>query len=86
MNKDLRKYNNAFKAAEGVSFVKYDVFGNPITSEVNPNNKDDIRNYLAKEDDNDGFTYVAPNDEQMSKVLEQMESGAFVGGRKDVDL
>ena len=32
--------------------------------------EDDIRNYLAKEGDDDGFTYVAPNDEQMAKVLE----------------
>ena len=70
MNKDLKKFNNAYKPAEGVSFVKYDVFGNPIDSEPKPENKDDIRNYLAKEGDDAGFTYVAPNDEQMSKVLE----------------
>ena len=85
LNKDLKKFE-AFKPAEGVSFVKYDILGNPITSELKPENKDDIRNYLAKDGDDAGFTYVAPNDEQMSKVLEQLESAAFVGGRKDVDL
>jgi len=51
------------KVADGVEFVKYDILGNKFNSDPKPEDKDDIRNYLAKEGDDAGFDYVAPNDE-----------------------
>jgi len=65
----MKKFYN-LKAADGVDFIKYDILGNAISEAPNPEDKDDIRNYLAKEGDDNGFDYVAPNDEQMKKVLE----------------
>jgi len=49
------------KFGEGIDFVKYDKYGFEIKENVDP--KDDIRQYLAKEGDNVGFEYVAPNEE-----------------------
>lgn len=59
------------KIADGIDFVKYDKYGFEIKENIDP--KDDIRQYLAKEGDDVGFEYVAPNDEQMAKVLEMQE-------------
>ena len=44
-----------------------------------------MNKYLAKEDDDEGFEYLPPSDEQMKKVLEIQEREAFKGGRKDID-
>jgi hypothetical protein len=49
------------KIAEGIDFVHYDKYGFEIKHDVDP--KDDIRQFLAKEGDNVGFEYVAPNEE-----------------------
>lgn len=67
VNTDLKRFEN-MKIAEGIDFVHYDKYGFEIKDGVDP--KDDIRQFLAKEGDNVGFEYVAPNDEQMAKVLE----------------
>lgn len=80
----MKKFYN-LKAADGVDFIKYDVLGNAISEAPKPEDKDDIRNYLAVEGDDRGFEYVAPNDEQMKKVLELQAESAFVGGLIDVD-
>jgi len=35
---------------------------------IDPN--DDVRLFIAKEGDDDGFEYIPPGEEQMKKVLE----------------
>ena len=66
----------ALKPSEGVTFVEYDKYGFK---------KDDNTDFLAKEGDNVGFEFIAPNPEQMSKVLQIQEEAGFQGGRVDID-
>lgn len=84
MNQVIKSFTK-FKPAEGVEFTQYDRYGFPMKADGNYD-VNDYRRYLAKDDgDNDGFEFVAPPDEQMSKILEIQQALIFQGGRKDVD-
>ena len=81
VNRTLRQFK-VMKAADGVDFVQYDQYGLPIKD----GDKDGLRAVLATDDGDDkGFEYVAPNQEQMEKVLQMQQELQFQGGRKDVD-
>jgi len=56
------KLYKVMKPAEGVSFVQYDQFGLPIGDQ-------ELDRAIARDGDDVGFEYIAPNQEQMERVL-----------------
>lgn len=73
-----------FKPIEGVSFVQYDRYGNKVDPSK-AGTEEDHRQYIADEDDRDGFTFIPAPQEQMEKALQMHQKMQFRGGRVDVD-
>lgn len=63
---DVLKKAQRYRPAAGVEFVQYDRFG----YKMGQKDDEEVRKYIANENDNNGFSFTAANDEQMSKALE----------------
>lgn len=71
------------KPMDGVDYVEYDAYGYQVKKEgqdeklqkkfvSEEDKKYDFRDYLAKEDDNAGFEFIAAGDEQLEKAKAMM--------------